>query len=641
VQRPGTQAADSLLTALAGVHVTGVAVDWAAVLPTGESIELPTYAFQRQRYWARAEVPAAGAGATGVTRAKGAAGNTAGTAAEARFWAAVERGDLEAVAGALAVDSRLPLSQVLTALASWRRRQQAESAVAAWRYRIGWTPVPDPGAVVLSGTWLLVAPEDDRDTGLAGWCAAALAARGARVVTVPATPATVNRQALATSISTLLTDKADGVPGNQPLAGVLSLLALAEAPESGYPAVPSGLAATLALVQALGDAGVAAPLWVVTRGAVAAAPGEALPSPVQAQAWGLGRVVGLEHPDRWGGLIDLPPVTPMVEGTAAGPSASAGRPVLGERLGARLCAVLAGCGEDQVAIRAAGIMGRRLVRFTGSRAVRTWVPAGSTLITGGTGAVGRRVARWLTERGATDLVLTSRSGPVSSGVPALAAALAAAGTAVRVLCCDSADRGALAGLLGRLAAGEPRLTAVFHTAAVTDDGVLDRLDAARLATVLAAKAAGARHLDELTADLELDAFVLFSSVAGTIGGAGQGNYAAANAYLDALAEGRRARGLAATSIAWGPWAGGGMAEASETVRARLRRGPMSPMDPQLAIGLLGAAIGGPDSVLAVMDMDWARLASAPDAGDLRRVPLLRELPDVAGTRSAAGRPGPR
>ena len=191
------------------------------------------------------------------------------------------------------------------------------------------------------------------------------------------------------------------------------------------------------------------------------------------------------------------------------------------------------------------------------RAVRTWAPAGSTLITGGTGAIGAQVARWLAGRGAPGLVLISRSGPDGSGVPVLAAALADAGSAVRVLSCDSADRDALAGLVERLSASGPQLTAVFHTAAVTDDGVLDRLDAARLAAALAAKAAGARHLDELTAGLDLDAFVLFSSVAGTVGGAGQGNYAAANAYLDALAESRRARGLVATSVAWGPWAGTG------------------------------------------------------------------------------------
>ena len=141
----------------------------------------------------------------------------------------------------------------------------------------------------------------------------------------------------------------------------------------GHPVVSAGLAGTLALVQALGDAGVDAPLWVVTRGAVAPGPGEVLASPVQAQVWGLGRVAGPEYPDRWGGLVDLPPL-------------------LDDRTAARLCAVLAGCGEDQVAIRGAGMLARRLVRAPlarrpgsrGCRAGACWSPAGP----------GRSAATW-------------------------------------------------------------------------------------------------------------------------------------------------------------------------------------------------------------------------------------------------------
>ena len=156
--------------------------------------------------------------------------------------------------------------------------------------------------------------------------------------------------------------------------------------------VPTGLAGTLALVQALGDAGVDAPLWVLTRGAVAAGPDEVLASPVQGQVWGLGRVAALEYRDRWGGLVDLPPV-------------------LDDRAAARLCAVLAGCGEDQVVIRAAGILARRLARAPLPRAPGRWVPGGTVLVTGGTGAIGGHVARWLAGRGAPRVVLTSRSGP--------------------------------------------------------------------------------------------------------------------------------------------------------------------------------------------------------------------------------------
>ena len=404
----------------------------------------------------------------------------------------------------------------------------------------------------------------------------------------------------------------------EPVAGIVSLLALDEVPAAEHPVVSRGLTATLALVQALGDAGVYAPLWVLTRGAVATVAGGPLTSPVQAQAWGLGRVAGVEHYDRWGGLIDLPPV-------------------LNERAAARLATVLAGCGENQVAIRAAGIMARRLARASLAPAPLardggSWAPAGSVLVTGGTGALAGHVARWLAERDAPRVVLASRSGAGAPGVAPLAADLAAAGTGTEVIACDVAERVQVAALLTWIGADGPALSAVFHTAGILDDGVLDGLSTGRLATVLAAKAGGAAHLDELTRGLDLEQFVLFSSAAATFGGAGQGNYAAANAYLDALAQHRAAQGLPALSVAWGPWAAG-VAQASEAVKQRLRRGPLPEMDPGLAIKALGQAMEGPDSLLGVMDVDWAQFASSPGA-------FVRDLPDVvAAAEELARNPG--
>jgi len=240
------------------------------------------------------------------------------------------------------------------------------------------------------------------------------------------------------------------------------------------------------------------------------------------------------------------------------------------------------------------------------------------LITGGTGAIGGHVARWLAGRGADRLILASRSGPGAPGAASLAADLAAAGTAVSVVATDMTDREALAGLMAWIG---PSLGGVMHTAGVIDDGVIDSLDASRLGTVLAAKATAARWLDELTEALDLQTFVLFSSAAATFGGPGQGNYAAANAYLDALAENRRSRGLAGLSVAWGPWAGGGLARTSAAVRDRLARGPLPPMDPQLAVQALGQALAGPDALLTVMDADWSQFHAGP--------PLLRDLPGLS------------
>ncbi|MEU6236272.1 type I polyketide synthase, partial [Kitasatospora sp. NPDC047058] len=369
--------AQRLLTSLAEAFVQGATVDWRVVLPAGELVGLPTYAFRHQRYWPQGvlALPTSAGSVLG--------GDGASTEAEARFWAAVEGGDLTQLADTLAVDGGRPFNEVLPALAHWRRRELDRSVTAGWRYRVNWAAIAEPDARVLSGTWLLAVP-----AGTDGQpYASALAGRGAEVVVVDVPAGTADRAGVATLLGAAVEPSA--------VTGVLSLLALDEAPLPEHPVVAGGLASTLALVQALGDAGIAAPLWLATRGAVAAGPGEALANPVQAQVWGLGRVVGLEHPERWGGLVDLPET-------------------LDERAGARLVAVLAGCGEDQVAVRTAGILGRRLSRVPQRGSEESWAPRGTVLITGGTGAIAGHVSRWLAGRGAERLVLTGRSGPAAA-----------------------------------------------------------------------------------------------------------------------------------------------------------------------------------------------------------------------------------
>ncbi|HEY0937336.1 MAG TPA: type I polyketide synthase, partial [Trebonia sp.] len=249
-----------LLTALAAVHVAGLPVDWSAVLPPAARVDLPTYAFQNQRYWlgqSRPPQPAAAPdpGGAGVT------------------------------------DS--------------------------WRYQVIWTPVAAAGPGTLTGHWLVVTPGTG-PAALTAQCVAALRGGGAAVTAVTI-PGDTERAGAVARLSAAL-----DAGGSGPVAGVLSLLALDESPRPQDPAVTAGLAGTLRLLQGLGDAGLDAPLWVATTGAVAAVPGEGLPHPVQAQAWGLGRAAGMEHPSRWGGLIDLPPE-------------------LDERAAAALCQVLAGC----------------------------------------------------------------------------------------------------------------------------------------------------------------------------------------------------------------------------------------------------------------------------------------------------------
>ncbi|MFE9222842.1 SDR family NAD(P)-dependent oxidoreductase, partial [Streptomyces lavendulae] len=581
VLRAGRVEAETFVGAVAQAHVRGVEVDWSAFFAgTGaRRIELPTYAFQRQRYWLQL---------TGAAARNGLAGDL-----DSRFWDAVEREDMESLADTLEMEDEGAWSSVLPALSAWRRGLRTQSEVDAWRYRVSWKPLMDSvGGARLSGVWLVVVPAGGVDDSAV---VEGLAARGAEVRRLVVEAGT-DRAALAG----LLT-------GAGPVAGVVSLLALDEA---------AGVVPSAELVQVLGEAGVGAPLWCLTRGAVSVGRSDRLVSAVQAQVWGLGRVAALEVPERWGGLVDLPEVWD-------------------ERAMGRLAGVLAGgfAGEDQVAVRASGVFGRRLVRAAAGGS-GSWVPSGTVLVTGGTGALGGRVARWLAGAGAERLVLTSRRGADAPGAAELAAELAETGVEVSVVACDAADRDALRELL---AAEAETLTAVVHTAGVLDDGVLDALTPERFESVLRAKAVSALNLHELTVELgiELSAFVLFSSMSGTIGAAGQGNYAAANAYLDALAEQRRAAGLAATSLAWGPWAGSGMA-ADDALEARMRREGLPPMAPDTAMAVLRQSVGSSgDAALLVADVDWERFGPAFTA--VRPSTLFAELPETrpAGTAARA------
>jgi short-subunit dehydrogenase/acyl carrier protein len=255
------------------------------------------------------------------------------------------------------------------------------------------------------------------------------------------------------------------------------------------------------------------------------------------------------------------------------------------------------------------------------------------LITGGTGALGGHAARWLARSGARDLVLTSRAGADAPGAAGLAAELTEAGCEVTVAACDVADREALAGLLRKLDVQGRTVRTVVHTAGAGDVFPLAEATLPQVATVLAGKAAGAAHLDELLGD-DLDTFVLYSSGAGVWGSAGQGVYGAANAYLDALAEHRRGGGRAATSVAWGQWGGGGMADVE--AGARLDRFGVLAMTPETGMAALGQALDSQDVTVVVADMDWKRFHPVYTA--TRPGPLLCELPDVRRLLAAAQEP---
>ncbi|WP_455712619.1 type I polyketide synthase [Streptomyces antimycoticus] len=617
--RSGRPEARTLGHALAQAQVRGVPVDWATYYAgTGaRRVELPTYAFQRQRYWP------ANPFSYGPDPAEAEA--AAPAVADARFWEVVHSEDLAALVDTLGLDGDQPLSEVLPVLSAWRRRSHVDTTVDGWRYRITWTPLPQTQAKPLTGTWLVVTPEGGAEDPWVAESLRLLAERGVTVHEIAVDGTTTDRTALAERIRTALApDPAPETGGAPHIDGVLSLLGLDERPHDRHPSLTAGLAGTLTLVQALGDAEVDAPLWAATRGAVSVGRSDRLSSPDQAQIWGLGRTAALEHPERWGGLIDLPETAD-------------------DRALGRLADILAGpegiSGEDHLAIRPQGIHVRRLARAPHHETTGDgWSTHGTALITGGTGALGGHVGRWLVAHGAQHILLTSRRGPDAPGATELRDELTALGAQVTIAACDVADRDALAGLLATVPADLP-LTTVVHAAGVLDDGVLDAQTPRRMADVLRAKADAARHLHELTRGLDLSAFVLFSSMAATFGAAGQANYVAANAYLDALAEQRRAEGLPATSMAWGAWADGGMAT-DELVAERLRQSGLPALAPEPATAALGAALDLDETFSLVVDIEWDRFA--PGLSGLRPNPLLAELAEarraIEAARTATGGP---
>ncbi|MEO8057466.1 MAG: type I polyketide synthase [Burkholderiales bacterium] len=274
--------------------------------------------------------------------------------------------------------------------------------------------------------------------------------------------------------------------------------------------------------------------------------------------------------------------------------------------------------------------------------------SGTYLVTGGCGALGLQVARWLAERGARHLVLTGRHAPSAEAAGTLES-LRSRGVQVRTAQVDVSDGGALAALLAQIEASGAALRGVVHAAGVLDDAVLLDQQWDQVQRVLDPKLVGAWHLHRLTRTLSLDFFVLFSAGAAVLGSPGQAGYCAANLALDALAEVRRSQGLPATSIAWGPWADGGMAAAlSDRDAKRWRERGVSALATNEALALLERAIQGPGAAVAALTVDWNRFAAgagSPRFGELASRPATPDaIASAAGgllTRLAAALPTER
>ncbi|SEL14132.1 Acyl transferase domain-containing protein [Stigmatella aurantiaca] len=463
-------------------------------------------------------------------------------------------------------------------------------------YELGWKRQPLPEGVPGSGRWVVFADEAGTGEALAerllkSGCRPVLVQPGEVFARQDGDRFTLNAHR-AEDYARLLKE---AVPPGEQLGGVVHLWAM-RGPSGGdveslRAAHLMGSGSALHLTQALAGSSSAARLWLVTRGARALPSGSGPLALNQVPVWGLGVVFSQEHPERCGALIDLDP------------SSS------GEDAAAIWRELSASDSERQVVIREGQ---RHVARIRASRdeprsAAQRLRPDASYLLTGGLGGLGLSLARWMVDQGARNLVLIGRGGAKPEAQETLRA-LEAAGAKILVLQADVSKQGDVRRALEEAERLAP-LRGVVHAAGVLDDGVLLQQDWERFTRVFAPKVDGAWHLHELTKDKELDFFVLYSSAATLLGPPGQGSYAAANAFLDALAHHRRSLGLPALSINWGPWAEVGMAAQHAS---RFQTQGIEAFSPAEAMKVFSRALGRAQPQLTLMQVQWSRyLAQYP------------------------------
>ena len=382
----------------------------------------------------------------------------------------------------------------------------------------------------------------------------------------------------------------------------------------------AGCGSVLHLVQALisGHPGVSLPFWLVTRGVQPVDAPPSAESVAQSPLWGLGRVVALEHPELWGGLIDLDPQAPPAE------------------VDDLLHMIRYPDGEDQIALRGRRSYVARLQRGTaptGNRPASRIRSDATYLITGGLGELGLEVARWLVDRGATRLALLGRT-PLTLGSPAAVAVqmLEQRGASVLTLAADVGDRAQMTAAFEELAAGLPPLRGIVHAAGVLENLTLAELSLDALHATLRPKVAGTWLLQQLAGRLELDFFVLFSSMTSVLGWRYTGHYAAANHFLDTCAHHLRGDGQPATSVNWGPWGEAGMVSRNGQEKSFGRMG-IAPLPVVTGLAQLGKVLATDAAQVAVIDADWERFDALYQA--IRPSRLLAQLDCTAATHGSA------
>ena len=596
----------------------GVLVDWTGFDRDVERrrVVLPTYPFQRQRYWID-------------TKPNGPTNGLASDVTQTRIINLIHQGDIQQLtqqlAAELSADEERYLPKLLSVLVKQHQQQTLATSIKDWLYQLEWQPSPrdrspdHAGSLAQKDGTLLILSDQG---GVGRSLAELLQQQGQSCLLVY--PGEFY-QCLGTRIWCLNPSR----PGDYErlfqevasselsLKGVVHLWSL-ETTQPEQLTIPAleqaqtwGCGSVLHLVQALvkpfpsgaKERGATSPrLWLVTRGAMPV--GSTLPQVAQAPLWGLGKVVALEHPELWGGMLDLAPESAKDEAAA---------------LWAEISDSL---GEDQIAFRSGKRYVARLVpsQPPEPQAVMTLGSSGTYLITGGLGALGLKIAEWMVEQGARYLVLTGRSG-ASTRAQETITCIKQTGAKVLVAQADVSDEKDMARVLEQVKASMPPLQGVVHAAGVVGYQAIQDMDLNTLKSVLRPKVLGTWILHKLTQEMNLDFFVGFSSIASVWGSKGQAHYAAANHFIDALAYYRQGLGLPALSVNWGPWAEAGMASSEEAQQWLTRMG-VKALRPEENLTALGVLLGG-NPQTTVANVDWTRFKGIYEARGQR--PLLEKI----------------
>ncbi|WP_139822526.1 beta-ketoacyl reductase, partial [Mycobacterium lacus] len=549
--------------------------------PGAHNLPLPTYPFQHHPYWL---TPPASSPSPPSEPAEG------------QLWNAVDTDAVDTVAQLLGIEDTAQaaaLGPVVAALRQWRKQLTDRSAVDKLRYRVSWQAITANTFPPTRPRWLILThPEQSENP----WLQALVTGHPTEFSTAAIDTDHLDRDGLAA----LLVEQSAATGCD----GVLSLLALHDRTDPTLPGPSTGLVSTLLLVQAYGDSGLSLPLWVLTRGGAQLSADEEPLTPSQAAVWGLGQSVCLEHPDWWGGLIDLPAVPTAHDITRLHTILTCPQP------------------EDQLALRPHGVHARRLQPAPLPADHRhRWKPSGTAVITGITGQLGPRIARWLAHAGASHLVLLSRTAAQHPQIAELEQQLHAAGVSTTTASVDLCDRHALAGVIDHIRTQHGPINTVVHAAASLGWATLAETTLDEFTQTYAAKALGAQNLITTLHDQPPQTFIMFSSAAATWGGTRQGAYAAANAHIEALTTTLRAQGWHAVAPAWGTWADD-RTTSQETLDYLARIG-LHQIPTDTALAALQQSLDVDDTLITITDVDWDQFH---DVFTTRRAhPLLAEL----------------